>query len=50
MSPALGPVVFATFVIRAAIRWVSGGLERVVEEAPAREPRESNLADGEGTS
>ena len=39
MSLVLGPVVIATFVIPAAIRWVSGDVERVATEAPAGEPR-----------
>ena len=39
LSLVLGPVVIATFVIPAAIRWVSGDVERVAKEAQAREPR-----------
>jgi hypothetical protein len=38
MSLVLGPVVIATFVIPAAIRWVSGDVERVAEEASAGKP------------
>ena len=33
MSLVLGPVVIATLVIPAAIRWVSGDAERAAQEA-----------------